>query len=89
MMLILKMIEEHGQFSGLEGKASIMLLKKVYLSLLNRWQGLKPNKNSFTLSFAEAWAFTYQVDRVDIHLGEYERNVWLNLRSGINLKVIN
>ncbi|MEZ5195089.1 MAG: hypothetical protein R2764_01420 [Bacteroidales bacterium] len=68
VMFMLKLIEEHGQHSGLEGKASMEILRKVYLSLLNRWAGLKQGTNSFTLSFSEAWALSFQVDRVNIYM---------------------
>lgn len=89
VMLILKIIEKDGHFTGLQGKASLALIKKIYISLFNKWDNLKQEKNTFSLSFPEAWALQYQVDRIQAYLGGYELNVWLKIHSEIHRIVIN
>lgn len=85
---ILELIQEQGQYSGLAGKASMSLLKKPYMRLLSRWENLKKENNSLSLSWPEIWALRYQFDRINHLLGHYEHNVTLRLDLITNQKLI-
>lgn len=88
LMEILELIQGYGHFGGLEGRATMALLKKVYLGLLGRWENLKPGNNSISLSWPEVWALKYQTNIVGIYFDAFQQNVDLRMAMITNKKLM-
>lgn len=90
LMRLMGTIEAWGNYNGLEGKASMAILKKVYLRLLNRWETFSHKKhNTITLSWPEVWALKYQIKVVYELLDDYLKNLILRFDMEVHPKMIN
>jgi len=89
VVLILQTIDHIGSRKGFASLAQMELLEDLYIRLVVRMKKFKNENNTLSLTFAEAWAMSMQVEHKCDMFPVFEWNTWGKIEAEINRALVN